>query len=111
MELPDTGSFGFLLPASQIETVGAELWAATGVVRGCQAEKGGGGVTVTVEILFPAGPGGSQAQHRARPSQAGRGAPGRKAGPLPALIINAKYTLISSNWLLLSFYFLFISYL
>ena len=33
VELPDTGSFGFILPASQIKTVGAELWAATGVVR------------------------------------------------------------------------------
>ena len=32
VELPDTGSYGFLLPASQIKTVGAELWAATGVV-------------------------------------------------------------------------------
>merc|ERR1719392_500327 len=30
VELPDTGSNGFLLPASQIKTVGAELWAATG---------------------------------------------------------------------------------
>ena len=32
VELPDTGSYGFILPASQIKTVGAELWAATGVV-------------------------------------------------------------------------------
>jgi len=32
VELPDTGSYGFLLPASQIKTVGAELWAATGVL-------------------------------------------------------------------------------
>ena len=32
VELPDSGSFGFLLPASQIKTVGAELWAATCVV-------------------------------------------------------------------------------
>ena len=32
MELPDDGSYGFLLPANQIKTVGAELWAATGVV-------------------------------------------------------------------------------
>ena len=34
VELPDTGSYGFLLPDSQIKTVGAELWAATGVVSG-----------------------------------------------------------------------------
>ena len=32
VELPDTGSSGFLLPPSQIKTVGAELWAATSVV-------------------------------------------------------------------------------
>ena len=32
VELPDTGSYGFLVPASQIKTVGAELWAATGPV-------------------------------------------------------------------------------
>jgi len=32
VELPDTGSYGFLLPDSQIKTVGAELWAATGVL-------------------------------------------------------------------------------
>ena len=42
VELPDTGSSGFILPASQIETVGAELWAATGVVRGCQGGREGG---------------------------------------------------------------------
>ena len=32
VELPDSGIYGFLLPPSQIKTVGAELWAATGVV-------------------------------------------------------------------------------
>jgi len=32
VELPDTGSSGFLLPPSQIKTVGAELWAATSVL-------------------------------------------------------------------------------
>jgi len=32
VELPDDGSYGFLLPANQIKTVGAELWAATGVL-------------------------------------------------------------------------------
>ena len=32
VELPDTGNYGFILPASQIQTVGLELWAATGVV-------------------------------------------------------------------------------
>jgi len=32
VELPDTGSNGFLLPANQIETVGRELWAATSVL-------------------------------------------------------------------------------
>jgi len=33
VELPDTGRYGFLLPPSQIHTVGAELWAATGLPR------------------------------------------------------------------------------
>ena len=28
IELPDTGSYGFILPASQISTVGAEAMAA-----------------------------------------------------------------------------------
>ena len=28
IELPDTGSYGFILPASQIETVGRETMAA-----------------------------------------------------------------------------------
>jgi len=32
VELPDTGSNGFLLPANQISTVGRELWAATSVL-------------------------------------------------------------------------------
>ena len=32
VELPDTGSYGFILPPSQIKTVGEELWAATAVV-------------------------------------------------------------------------------
>jgi len=32
VELPDTGRYGFLLPSNQIQTVGEELWAATGVL-------------------------------------------------------------------------------
>jgi len=32
VELPDSGRYGFLLPAGQIQTVGQELWAATGVI-------------------------------------------------------------------------------
>merc|ERR1712226_431986 len=32
VELPDTGSNGFILPANQISTVGRELWAATSVL-------------------------------------------------------------------------------
>jgi len=32
VELPDSGRYGFLLPANQIKTVGAELWSATGVL-------------------------------------------------------------------------------
>merc|ERR1711970_696193 len=32
VELPDSGRYGFLLPPSEIKTVGAELWAATGVI-------------------------------------------------------------------------------
>ena len=60
----------------------------------------GGGVTV--EFLFPAGPGGRQAQHRARPcSRAARGREDHQ-------IINTKYTLISYNLLPLSFYLLII---
>ena len=96
VELPDTGSYGFLLPASQIKTVGAELWAATSVVRGGQVERRGG--KVTDELLFAAGQGGSQAQHRARPCQAEGAGPGPETGPLSSQIsriISAKYTEIS----------------
>ena len=32
VELPDKGRYGFLLPASEIKSVGEELWEATGVV-------------------------------------------------------------------------------
>merc|ERR1712083_146783 len=32
VELPDSGRYGFLLPEGQIQTVGQELWAATGVI-------------------------------------------------------------------------------
>jgi len=32
VELPDAGRYGFLLPASEIKSVGEELWEATGVL-------------------------------------------------------------------------------
>lgn len=32
VELPDTGNYGFLLPADQIKQVGKELWAAAGEI-------------------------------------------------------------------------------
>ena len=96
VELPDTGSYGFLLPASQIKTVGAELWAATSVVRAGQVERRGG--KVTDELLFAAGQGGGPAQHGPRPRQEEGAGPGPETGPLSSQIsriVNAKYTEIS----------------
>ena len=104
MELPDTGSYGFLLPASQIQTVGQEVWAATGVVSSSvflsvslttigpiichlledrdREDPLGQFPTSRLTVLCSAGQGGRQTRHRPGPRQGQRGDRGPEAGAL-----------------------------